>query len=731
METPRLYIEDLRFEIGSIELTGPASTEALLAVLTPHPNGGKSSLNQAQIFQSLQGLTNPSALTANAVLAFSIQDPRLRYPPRRQEGWDDEKLQMRLMENIAEWPAERELEANLLFDRNARHRAAGLPAQQTINKRRSAISPGAFLKPTSTDPEIPALLLAARSASGTQTQGSWTLMLPWKCVLPVWHSLVHYPLISGGNPRFAGVNECMQVAFERSMPWFPADFLGTDAGAEWELQQREKRKTAYARRPKSKRTEWASLDLGAGRRGEVGDGLACDFELLFGLQRNETAEQQPDKAAAAAVANTDGMEGIEMTAAVPDKPKTSPLKLLNQVSKSHWESLAKAATSASLPAVPVNAIITIRVSILGRGVALSCARIYRLPRAETAVPASSTIEVPSTVPYEEDTAKELRTLPHNLRAQWLAKLPSVPEHAPGSKKQQRTRPRDLQERMRLLARELTAKPLPYPLPPANHDSIDGGHHPLVPDTGDLIGFVTSGSFNMAHGRGTAVGAIAVEKVLADLRATPNEAQLCIVRNAGQNAPLTTPPAIQSRLFKFDRYLRWSPLVFTVIIIPTTPYFVSQNFEQLYQQLAMETDIPTSVSGGCLCEKIRYTVTFPKGHSFIDATSTCQCSQCRKQTGSLIFRVHKVPRSSLEYSSQSTLKTYKASKENSRGFCSECGSLIFWAHDGGEAVSLCVGTFDNDVLQKHGKLLTYAVRHLYCVNDIPGVTDHLPGRQVSG
>lgn len=84
--------------------------------------------------------------------------------------------------------------------------------------------------------------------------------------------------------------------------------------------------------------------------------------------------------------------------------------------------------------------------------------------------------------------------------------------------------------------------------------------------------------------------------------------------------IDNPPAIQSRLFKFDRYLRWSPLVFTVIIIPTTPYFVSQNFEQLYQQLAMETDIPTSVSGGCLCEKIRYTVTFPKGHSFIDAVS---------------------------------------------------------------------------------------------------------------
>lgn len=107
-------------------------------------------------------------------------------------------------------------------------------------------------------------------------------------------------------------------------------------------------------------------------------------------------------------------------------------------------------------------------------------------------------------------------------------------------------------------------------------------------------------------------------------------------------------------------------------------------------------------------------------------STCQCSQCRKQTGSLIYRVQKVPRSSLEFTAQSTLKIYKASPPNSRGFCNECGGLIFWSADDGDKISICVGTFDDDVLQKYGRILTYAERHLYCVNDIPGVTDHLPG-----
>ncbi|KAM3434682.1 hypothetical protein NHJ13734_005912 [Beauveria thailandica] len=528
-ETPRLYMEDLRFEIGSIELTGPASTEALLAVLTPHPAGGKSSLNQGRIFQSLDGLTNPAALTANATLAFSIQDPRLRYPPRRLEGWDDATVQEKLMESITEWPVERELDSNLLFDRDVRHKASGLPTQQSICKRRSEKVAGEFLKPTASDPAIPVTMLASRSASATQAQGSWTLMLPWKCVLPVWHSLVHCPLISGGNPRFAGLYESMQVAFERSVPWFPADHLGTDAGADWELTQRGKRRKDYDKRPKSKRTAWSSLDLGAGRKGEVGDGLACDFELVFGLKPES---EEPSRRQAA---EGDAMEGVEMTAAPPSASSVNRLKLLNSVSKADVQAHLASTERQDLPA---NAIASVRITIIGRGVVTSCARIYRLPKPSAAAPASSSVQVPSTVPHDT-CAESLQRLPYNLRAQWLSKLST--EKAPSAKQKgschhnhHNYHPTDIQARKRLLAQTLTAPPTLYPPAAANHDSIDG-HHPLVPDAEDLIGFVTSGSYNMAHGKGTAVGAIAVEKVLLDLRTvTAEEAKLCIVRNAGEN-----------------------------------------------------------------------------------------------------------------------------------------------------------------------------------------------------
>lgn len=34
---------------------------------------------------------------------------------------------------------------------------------------------------------------------------------------------------------------------------------------------------------KSKRIVWDLLDLGGGRKGEVGDGFVCDFEVFFGM----------------------------------------------------------------------------------------------------------------------------------------------------------------------------------------------------------------------------------------------------------------------------------------------------------------------------------------------------------------------------------------------------------------------------------------------------------------
>ncbi|KAM0258181.1 hypothetical protein ACHAQJ_003949 [Trichoderma viride] len=532
MEKPRLYMEDLRFEIGSIHLSGPASTETLLSVLAAYPSRSNPKSKHAELFESLKGLTNPAALPNNSVLNFTIQDPRLRYPPRKMEFPETEEAQMHLLETIAQWPAEENLQPSLLFDRDARHKASCLPSQKSINRRRSKTTPGVLLKPTILDPAIPITLITSRSAVGTQAQGTWVLLAPWKCILPLWYSIVHCPLVSGGNPRFAGLNETMQVAFERSLPWFPADFLGTDAGAEWELERRQRRKRDWARRPKSKRVEWASLNLGAGRQGEIGDGHACDFEFLFGLgQQHRDLIRDPSPSPGD---NSGEAMDVDHEDPPPVKKKdigneVPYLKLLSSISKATFNSLVS--PTATLLPLPPNPIICVRISLLSRGVVGSCARIYRLPSIPIPTPPSSDIEVPASIP------PEVHSLPSDLRSQWLSRIPSSKSRLPSSSHSQpqkiASRSDDMETRKRLLAQELLA-PAPNLDTLSTSNQLDIGGHPLVPDAQDLIGFVTTGSFCLANGRGAAIGSIAVEKVLSDIKANPKEGRLCIVRNAGEN-----------------------------------------------------------------------------------------------------------------------------------------------------------------------------------------------------
>ncbi|KAF4978757.1 hypothetical protein FZEAL_4918 [Fusarium zealandicum] len=533
-EKPRLYIEDLRFEIGSIDLTGPGSTEALLAVLNPYPSKDKGDTQHAELFRSLSGLTNAATLPAGSVLGFSLQDPRLHYPPRRLEAPDDSDSQLKLLEKIASWPAEENLQPYAIFSRDARHRASLLPSQKNINRRKSSNPPGAPLKPTSVDPPIPITLLVSRSGTGTQNQGTWTLLAPWKCIQPIWYSLVHYPLSSGGNPRFAGLNEARQVAFERGQPWFPGDFPATMAGAKWELEQRRKRKAAWEKRPKSKRTAWESLDLGGGRKGEVGDGFASDFEFLFELLDGPRVKKPVStKGQTEDSMDIDKDESTEES----EHEKNSRLYELHHVSKDFFNQLlvdigpeapeppSRLACDCPTSQIPPSALLTVRITLLSRGVVTTCARIYTLPSHPVTILPSSEAEVPATIPPEPSS--EASTLPPDLRAQWLARIP--PSTASKGKA---SKGRDLESMKRQLALELVSKPAPYPLPPANQSDMGG--HPLVPDAQDLIGFVTTGAFSLSEGHGVAIGSIHAELALYGVLDEPKEGRYCIVRNAGES-----------------------------------------------------------------------------------------------------------------------------------------------------------------------------------------------------
>lgn len=283
VQKPHVNVEDIRFEIGSIEITGPGSTEALMGALWPTQLGDhrKHPLDTPSgLWPLLGSVTNPASLPKDVVLGFNISDPRLHHPPTAVPLLQDAKSHSDLLAVLADWPLDRTQPAPALFDRSCRLSASrALPSQKSINRRKTDAVPGKLPEPRPTDPDIPVLLYTSRAVAGSQA--TWTVLLPWKCVQPVWYSLMYYPLSTGGNVRFGGLREKRQIAFGAGAPWFPGDYPGTVAGWEWEVSEREKRKDEWTRRPKGKRIEWTSVDLGLGRKGEIGAGWACDWQRLI------------------------------------------------------------------------------------------------------------------------------------------------------------------------------------------------------------------------------------------------------------------------------------------------------------------------------------------------------------------------------------------------------------------------------------------------------------------
>ncbi|KAK5175000.1 Ribonucleases P/MRP protein subunit pop1 [Saxophila tyrrhenica] len=511
---PYITVDDLRFDVGSIEVTGPGATEALVGALSPYPNNDHSEIEQTQVqagklLTNLAGLTTSSSLPPGALLAFDVLDPRLRHPPRTVSGPQTQDDQNKLIELLASWPLDAHPKPPGVFDSQARARGAKLPSQKAINRRKALAPPGSFPAPIATDPKIPVLLHPS-------TDGGWTLLAPWKTIQPIWCSLLYYPLSTGGQPRFGGLREQQQLAFEAGRPWFPADFPGTEAGWAWEVSERTRRWQEWSKRPKGKRISWEKVESnfdGKGGKGEVGRGWDCDWEVLLapsqGLANDATADGPGEAAKAAETAGADASTDVTKPntkdkvpkPTAPEPPSAVPKPaMISQLTAAQAQDVLRSSAILSPPHSTLEGkLAAVRLTLLTRGVPQACARIYRLPSI---------------------------TSDPDLRKAWLALQPAIVKqskqtrkHAPPPRLSKDAPAHEIQRR---LAQELLKAPAQ-----AGEDP-----YPACPSEKDLIGFVTTGNFNLAEGQGTGIGSLLLSKVV-DRGVHGKESRLCVVRNAGE------------------------------------------------------------------------------------------------------------------------------------------------------------------------------------------------------
>jgi hypothetical protein len=92
-------------------------------------------------------------------------------------------------------------------------------------------------------------------------------------------------------------------------------------------------------------------------------------------------------------------------------------------------------------------------------------------------------------------------------------------------------------------------------------------------------------------------------------------------------------------------------------------------------------------GSCLCGAVTFEVS-----GTLHPPDACHCSQCRKQSGHF-WASTDVARAALTLHGADKLTWFRSSEKVRRGFCSTCGSSLFWDPIHKDTISIAMGAFD--------------------------------------
>jgi len=98
-------------------------------------------------------------------------------------------------------------------------------------------------------------------------------------------------------------------------------------------------------------------------------------------------------------------------------------------------------------------------------------------------------------------------------------------------------------------------------------------------------------------------------------------------------------------------------------------------------------MPQSLSAKCACGAVTANLTGP----FRDAIA-CHCETCRRQSGHFVAATQ-IDSVRFQLLTFDRLKWWSASESAQRGFCADCGSLMFWRETGSQQVSIFMGCID--------------------------------------
>jgi len=120
------------------------------------------------------------------------------------------------------------------------------------------------------------------------------------------------------------------------------------------------------------------------------------------------------------------------------------------------------------------------------------------------------------------------------------------------------------------------------------------------------------------------------------------------------------------------------------------------------------------TGSCLCGAVSFEVS-----GELKAPDACHCGQCRKHSGHY-FASTDVARSALRIQGAEHITWFPSSEKVRRGFCSICGSSLFWDPIQRDWTSIAMGAFD-------APTGTHIEKHIFVADkgDYYEISDGLP------
>lgn len=125
-----------------------------------------------------------------------------------------------------------------------------------------------------------------------------------------------------------------------------------------------------------------------------------------------------------------------------------------------------------------------------------------------------------------------------------------------------------------------------------------------------------------------------------------------------------------------------------------------------------------MKGSCLCGAVAFEVQNAR-----PTITICHCKMCRRWSGHL-WSATRSAYADLTFLADETLRWFKSSDMAQRGFCSACGTSLFYRENGEDGIGIAAGCLDDPTGMTTGKHIftAHAGDYYTIADDAPHFSD---------